>query len=123
MTEDAIAIRAHILSQFAVKWGAKEAERRVALLEEVISRIPEYASLNNQRVDIKVHPEHLEFYISQLQPRVRGIIEHVGKSVIDKICDSHTPDERIAKIIRLVNMMDKRAAAAKEVQETEEGSN
>jgi len=110
-------VRNHILAQFTMKWGDKEAERRVALLEEVIPRIPEYASLNNQRVDIKVHPEHLEFYISQLQPKVRGIIEHVSNKVIDRICDSHSPDERIAKVIRLVNMMDERAAAAKAKEE------
>jgi len=112
-------IKARILTQFAAKWGDKEAGRRVRLLEEVIPRVPEYAQLNNQRVDIRVHPEHLEFYISQLQPKVRAIIEHAGTKVLDKICDSFTTDERIAKIIRLVNMMDERAAASKAAEATD----
>ena len=60
-------IRARILAQFTEKWGEKEGERRTALLEEVIPGIPEYAKLNNARVDIAVHPEHLKFYIGQLQ--------------------------------------------------------
>ena len=111
---DDTEVRARILAQFTERWGEKEAERRVVLLEESIPRVYDYAKLHNQRVDIKVHPEHLEHYVAQLQPRVRAIIEHVGTAVINKICDSHTPDERLAKIIRLVNMMDEKAAASKE---------
>lgn len=117
MTDD--AVRAKILADFSTKWGPEEGERRVALLEEAIPRIPEYAKLHNQRVDIKVHPEHLELYIAYLQPRVRAIIEHASKVVIDKITDSHTEDERLAKIIRLINMMDERAAA-KQKEDNEE---
>lgn len=117
---DEAQIRERILSQFTMKWGEKEAARRVALLEEIIPRIPEYAQLNNQRVDIKVHPEHMEFYISQLQPKVRAIVEYTSPKVIDKILDSLTADEKIAKVVRLVNMMDERAAAAnQEKAETE----
>ncbi|MGE3483629.1 MAG: hypothetical protein AB7L09_02735 [Nitrospira sp.] len=113
--------RARIMAQFQKKWDRKEAERRVTLLSEVIPRIPEYAQLNNARVDIKLHPEHLEFYIAQLQPKVRAIIEHVPARVLDKILDSHTTDEKIAKVVRLVNMMDERMAAAKEAKRAEEG--
>ena len=113
-------IRERILAQFTLKWGAKEGERRTALLEEVIPGIPEYAKLNNARVDIAVHPEHLEFYIAQLQPKVRAIIEHASTKVIDKVCDSRTTDERIAKVVRLINMMDERALAAKQAAENED---
>lgn len=114
---DETEIRQRILDQFMQRWDAKESERRVALLEEIVPRIPEYAQLNNARVDIKVHPEHLEFYISQLQPKVRGIVEFVPPGVMDKILDSHTTDEKIAKVVRLVNMMDERAAAQKAAED------
>lgn len=116
MSEDA-EVRERILSQFKQRWDEKEAERRVALLEEIVPRIPEYAQLNNARVDIKVHPEHLEFYISQLQPKVRGIVEFVPPAVMDKILDSHSTDEKIAKVVRLVNMMDEKATAQKSKDE------
>ena len=109
-----------ILEQFKKKWDDQEAERRTALLEEIVPRIPEYAKLNNARVDIKVHPEHLEFYISQLQPKVRAIVEHVPISVMNKILDSHTTDERIAKVVRIVNMMDEKALAQKAERESDE---
>lgn len=112
-------LRAKILAQFSAKWGQEEGERRVGLLEEAIPRIPEYAKLHNQRVDIKVHPEHLEHYIMYLQPRVRAILEHASKGVIDKVCDSLTEDERLAKIIRLVNLMDERAEERKQKEEAE----
>lgn len=115
MDEEA-EIRERILAQFKRRWPEEDAERRVALLEEIVPRIPEYAKLNNARVDIKVHPEHLEFYISQLQPKVRGIVEFVPSPVMDKILNSHTTDEKIAKVVRLVNMMDEKAAANKQAE-------
>ena len=116
MTEDTseVEVRNRILAQFQTKWSPKEAERRVALLEMAIPRLPEYAKLHNQRVDIQVHPEHLEHYIMYLQPRVRAVLEHAGKTVIDKICDSVGEDERLAKIIRIVNLMDDKSEANKE---------
>jgi hypothetical protein len=107
-------VRTKIVEQFSTRWGPEEAERRVKLLEESIPRIPEYAKLHNQRVDIKVHPEHLEHYIMYLQPRVRAILEHAGKGVIDRVCDSLSEDERLAKIIRLINLMDEKMADAKD---------
>ena len=112
-------LRGKILVQFRLKWDEKEAVRRVDLLQEVVGRVPEYAKLNNARVDIKVRPEHLEFYISQLQPKIRAIIEHAGSPVIDKILDSYDLDEKIAKVVRLVNMMDERAAKQKAEQESQ----
>jgi hypothetical protein len=110
---DESEIRSKILSQFTKKWSAEEAEKRVTLLEEVISSLWEHAKTNNQRVDIKVHPEHLDYYVSQLQPKVRAVIEHVGTKVIARICKSATHDERIAKVIKLINIMDHRANALK----------
>lgn len=121
MSEDEAAIREKILVQFRKRWDEKEAERRVSLLEEIVPQIPEYAKLNNQRVDIKVHPEHLEFYVTQLMPKVRAIVEHVPSPVMDKILDAITTDEKIAKVVRIINMMDEKAAQAKAAQETEEG--
>ena len=112
-------VRNRILEQFKERWAEKDAERRVNLLEEIIPRIPEYAKLNNARVDIRVHPEHLEFYISQLLPKVRGIVEFVPPQVMSKLLNSHTTDEKIAKVVRLVNMMDERALTRKQA-ETEE---
>jgi hypothetical protein len=106
-------IRSKILSQFMKKWDADDAEKRVALLEEVIPSLWDYTKLHNQRVDIKVHPEHLEYYVSQLQPKVRAIVEHVSTAVINKVYKSATCDERIAKIIKLVNIMDHRASSLK----------
>jgi len=111
-----VEVRNKILGQFKTKWDDKEAERRVALLEMAVPRLYEYAQLHNQRVDIKVHPEHLEHYVGYLQPRVRAILEHAGKAVIDKICDSHSEDERLAKIMRVVNLMDERATKRAETE-------
>jgi plasmid stabilization system protein ParE len=116
-TDDAEA-REIILAQFTAKWGEKDAERRVRLLEEAIPRLYDYAKLNNARVDISIHPEHLEHYVMYLQPRVRAILEHVGPKVIDKIDDSLSADERLSKIMRLVNMMDEKAAANKEKEDS-----
>ena len=112
-------LRARILTQFQERWNARESLRRVALLEEIVPRIPDYAKLNNARVDIKVHPEHLEFYISQLLPKVRAVIEFVPSVVMNKVLNSHTTDEKIAKVIRLVNMLDEKALDRK-AAETEE---
>ena len=118
MTEDMneAEIRSRILVQFMKRWSSDDAERRVSLLEEVIPSLWGHVKTHNQRVDIKVHPEHLEHYVSQLQPKVRAVIEHVGPTVIDKICSSATADERIAKVVRLVNIMDDRASALKSGQ-------
>lgn len=115
-------VREKILAQFQARWEPEEAERRVALLEEIIPQVPEYAKLHNQRVDIKVHPEHLEHYIMYLQPRIRAIIENVGPPVIDMVYKSHSPDERLAKVIRLVNLMDEKAAANKKAAEDADAS-
>lgn len=122
MTDDTdeAEVRAKILAQFCEKWTAKEAERRVKLLEEAVPRLFEYAQLHNQRVDIKVHPEHLEHYVGYLQPRVRAILEHAKPVVIDRICKSHSADERIAKLIKLVNLMDEKQAAREAAKEAEE---
>lgn len=115
MTEDVneAEIRSRILVQFMKKWSPDDAERRVSLLEEVIPSLWDHVKLHNQRVDIKVHPEHLEHYVAQLQPKVRAVIEHVGPTVIDKVCSSVTADERIAKVVKLINIMDDRASALK----------
>jgi hypothetical protein len=113
---DELEIRTRILEQFKQRWDEAEAERRVALLEEIVPRVPDYARLNNQRVDIKLHPEHLELYITQLQPKIRGIVEFVPAPVMRKILDSHTTDEKIAKVVRLVNMMDEKALAKKQAE-------
>lgn len=110
-------VRARILAQFLAKWPEDEAARRVTLLEEAIPRLYEYAKLHNARVDIQVHPEHLEHYVAYLQPRVRAILENVAPGVIDKVLDSLTEDERLGKIMRLVNLMDERAAARKAAEE------
>lgn len=116
-----IEVRNKILAQFRTKWDEAEAERRVALLAMAVPRLYEYAQLHNQRVDIKVHPEHLEHYVGYLQPRVRAILEHAGKAVIDKICDSHSEDERLAKIMRVVNLMDEKTAAKQAETEKDPG--
>ena len=113
-------VRVKILTQFQVKWKPEEAERRVALFEMAVPRLYEYAQLHNQRVDIQVHPEHLECYVGYLQPRVRALLEHAGPRVIDKILDSHSEDERLAKIMKLVNMMDEKAAARKAAESNAE---
>ena len=110
-TEEAV-VRAKIVAEFTQRWSPEEAEQRVKLLEEAIPLLYDYAKLNNQRVDIKVHPEHLEHYVAYLRPRVRGVLEHCGVKVIESIKSSLSPDERLAKIVKCVNIMDARAAAA-----------
>lgn len=107
--------RASILAQFELKWEPKDAERRVKLLEEAIPGLENYVKVSNaQRVENKLHPEHLEMYITYLRPRVRSILEHCAPKVIDAILSSLSPDERLAKIIKIINMLEAKAAASKE---------
>jgi len=106
--------RAVILSQFELRWDPKDAERRVKLLEEALPGLENYVTISNaQRVENKLHPEHLEMYISYLRPRVRSILEHCAPKVIDAIQSSLSPDERLAKIIKVINMLEAKAEASK----------
>lgn len=111
--------RAKILAEFSDRWGPEGAERRVKILEEILPRLYSYAELQNQRVDVNMHPEHLEHYIAYLNPRVRAVLELVAPTVIDKIEDSHSLDERIAKVLKCVNLIDAKAAELKKTQDQE----
>ena len=114
MTEDSDP-RANILAQFEIKWEPKDAERRVKLLEEAIPGLENYVKVSNaQRVENKLHPEHLEMYITYLRPRVRSILEHCAPKVIDAVLASLSPDERLAKIVKIINMLEAKAGASKE---------
>ena len=109
--------RAAILAKFAKRWGPEEAERRVSLLEEALPEVENYVKvMNAQRVENKLHPEHEEMYVDYLRPRVRSVLEFCGAKVIDSIEKSLSPDERLAKIIKVVNMLEEKAAASKEKQ-------
>jgi glutamine synthetase adenylyltransferase len=106
--------RAIILTQFALRWEPKDAERRVKLLEEALPGIENYLTVSNaQRVENKLHPEHLEMYAAHLRPRVRSVLEHCAPKVIDSIQASLSPDERLAKIIKIINMLEAKAKASK----------
>ena len=112
---DEASIRAIILAQFETKWNPKEAERRVKLLEEALPGLENFVKVSNaQRVENKLHPEHLELYIDYLRPRIRSILEHFAPKVIDSIQSSLSPDERLAKIMKIVNILEAKGEASKE---------
>jgi hypothetical protein len=118
-TNDEAAVRASILAQFELKWDPKEAERRVKLLEEALPGLENYVKVSNaQRVENKLHPEHLELYIDYLRPRVRSILEHFAPKVIDSIQSSLSPDERLAKIMKIVNILEAKAGSKEETPGT-----
>lgn len=100
--------RNKILARLEKSWEQEDASRRLALIEEVIPAAADYANSLNDKSSNKLHPQHLILYTKTLQKKVAAVVEMVGPEVIDSVLASVGIDEKLAKLVKIVNMMDEK---------------